>query len=176
MNRTRREFLSSLLAVGAGVGLVTVIGCGDDDAPADTGTDGGGTDGGGTDGGGTDGGGTDGGGTDGGGTDGGGTDGGATDGGGADASDGAMAASCAVVTVNIGTNHSHAMTVSEADVTAGVAKSYDLMGTATHNHTVSLNAGDFTTLAGGGTVTKDSSQTGTSGGGHRHEIMVTCGA
>ncbi|MBW2464197.1 MAG: hypothetical protein JRH11_21290 [Deltaproteobacteria bacterium] len=130
MNNSRREFLSSLLAVGAGVGLVTVIGCGDDDPATDSGTP---------------------------------TDSGMT-------GDSMMGSSCDSWNTEIGSNHSHAMTVSAADVTAGVEKTYDIMGSSSHSHSVTITAANFTDLAAGTTVTANS----TSGGSHTHGITVTC--
>lgn len=50
--------------------------------------------------------------------------------------------------------HDHAMTVSAADIAAGVDKTYDIKGTATHSHLVTLTAADFATLKAGGTVFK----------------------
>ncbi|MBL9023577.1 MAG: hypothetical protein JNL21_15385 [Myxococcales bacterium] len=72
----------------------------------------------------------------------------------------------------IATNHpmAHEMTVSAADVQAGVDKTYNIQGASMHPHTVTLTAADFTTLAGGGTVTKTSS----SDAMHTHEVTVTC--
>jgi hypothetical protein len=64
----------------------------------------------------------------------------------------------------------HEMTVSSADVQAGVDKTYNIQGASMHPHTVTLTAADFTALAGGGTVTKTSS----SDAMHTHEVTVTC--
>lgn len=50
--------------------------------------------------------------------------------------------------------HDHAMTVTAADIAAGVDKTYDIKGTATHSHLVTLTAADFATLKAGGTVFK----------------------
>ena len=72
----------------------------------------------------------------------------------------------------IGTNHpqAHEMTESEADVQAGVDKTYNIQGASLHPHTVTLTAADFTVLAGGGSVTKTSSTDAM----HTHEGTVTC--
>ncbi|NUO49753.1 MAG: hypothetical protein HOV80_12935 [Polyangiaceae bacterium] len=75
----------------------------------------------------------------------------------------------------IGTNHpqgAHSMMVSEADVNAGVDKTYDITGASMHMHEVTVTAADFTTLAaqGGGTITV----TSTMGGAHTHSITVSC--
>ena len=50
--------------------------------------------------------------------------------------------------------HDHSMTVTAADIEAGVQKTYDIKGTATHSHSVTLTAADFATLKSGGTVFK----------------------
>jgi hypothetical protein len=72
----------------------------------------------------------------------------------------------------IGTNHpmAHTMTVSDADVQAGVDKTYNIQGASMHPHTVTVTAADFTTLAGGGTVMKTSSTDAM----HSHVVTITC--
>ncbi len=90
---------------------------------------------------------------------------GGDDGGPADAPGG----SCTTPTATIAGNHGHIITVTKAEVTAATAKSYDIMGTATHTHTVMVTAGNFATLAGGGTVTITSSASG-----HTHDVVVMC--
>ena len=49
-------------------------------------------------------------------------------------------------------------------------QTYDITGTATHGHTVTLSAADFTTLMGGGSVTVNS----TSDSAHTHAVTVRC--
>jgi hypothetical protein len=76
---------------------------------------------------------------------------------------------------NIGTNHAsgaHSMTVSSADVNAGVDKTYDITGASMHSHMVTITAADFQALAAsaGAMITV----TSTTGGGHTHEVTVTC--
>ncbi len=130
MSNNRREFLQSLIAVGASVGLLPLAtACGDDGGGGDTGTGGDAGTGG--------------------------------DGGGG----------CASTTANIGTNHGHELMVPAADVAAGAEMTYDIMGTSTHAHSVTLTADDMMTLQGGGTVTVTSS----SGAMHTHEVTVMCG-
>jgi hypothetical protein len=72
--------------------------------------------------------------------------------------------------VIIGTNHGHAMTVSKADVTAGVDKLYDLQGVSPHPHTVTITAADFTMLQANTMIIKTSSNDA----GHTHSITVRC--
>ena len=62
------------------------------------------------------------------------------------------------------------MTVSAADVSAGAAKTYDILGTADHTHSVSLSAANFTSLQNGQSVNVSS----TSGNAHTHTILVMC--
>jgi hypothetical protein len=70
----------------------------------------------------------------------------------------------------IGSNHGHILVVSKADVVGGVAKTYHIQGTATHDHTVSLTAADFQMLQHDHAIMTNSSVTD----GHAHSIMVAC--
>jgi hypothetical protein len=73
----------------------------------------------------------------------------------------------------IADNHVHAphvLMVTSADVQAGVEKTYDIMGAASHTHMVTLTAADFTALKGGGEVMHDS----TAAMGAMHAITVSC--
>lgn len=75
-------------------------------------------------------------------------------------------------TATIGTNHGHTLTVSAADVTAGVDKTYNIMGTSDHAHMVTVTAANFTSLQNNpsGSVML----TSTSGGGHTHSVTILC--
>ena len=76
-------------------------------------------------------------------------------------------------TVMIATNHqhvSHSLTVPGTDIQAAVEKIYDIMGTATHNHQVTVTAADFETLKGGGSVMITSTATD-----HTHVVTISCG-
>src|SRR4051812_9550123 len=53
--------------------------------------------------------------------------------------DGRPPASCPSTVAAISANHGHAITVSAADVAAGVAKTYDIQGTAAHSHSVMVS-------------------------------------
>jgi hypothetical protein len=70
----------------------------------------------------------------------------------------------------IAANHGHALTISAADKMAGVAKDYDIKGSADHSHTVSLAADDFADLSGGTVVIVTSS----TDAGHSHDVTITC--
>jgi hypothetical protein len=75
--------------------------------------------------------------------------------------------------VEIGGNHPagpHVMTVSLAEVEAGVEVQYNIMGASGHTHTVVLTAEHFATLQATGSVMVDSSFDF----GHPHAITVTC--
>ena len=72
--------------------------------------------------------------------------------------------------VSIGSNHGHFLIVSKADVDAGVAKTYSIQGTSAHNHSVSLTAGNFTTLKSNANI----SVTSTNDDGHTHSVQVSC--
>ena len=85
----------------------------------------------------------------------------------------AHAVSCTMngTQTTIGDNHGHVMMVSKDDVNAGVDKPYNIMGTATHTHTVMVTAAMFTTLKGDTTVTTSTLPDST---GHNHMITVMC--
>lgn len=72
--------------------------------------------------------------------------------------------------VTIGANHGHVMMVTMADITAAADKTYNIMGTATHNHTVMLTAAQFGMLAANQAIMTTSS----TDAGHSHPIMVAC--
>jgi hypothetical protein len=63
-------------------------------------------------------------------------------------------------------NHGHSAAITGAQLTAGGALRLDIMGTATHTHTVDLTAGEVTAIAGGTKTSKESS-TDT---GHSHTV------
>lgn len=71
--------------------------------------------------------------------------------------------------ITIGNNHGHVLVVSKAEVVAGVEKTYDIMGTATHTHSVTVTAAMFAQLQGGTTQMTVSSTTT-----HSHPITIVC--
>lgn len=77
---------------------------------------------------------------------------------------------CTTPGATIGSNHGHTMLVTKAEITAGVAKSYDIAGQAGHPHTVMVSAANFASLAVGGSVTITSSSTNS----HAHDVVVMC--
>jgi hypothetical protein len=73
-------------------------------------------------------------------------------------------------TDTIGANHGHVLTVTAADAAAGVDKAYDIMGSASHSHSVTISAAMFAMLETGTVVTT----TSTTSSGHSHSITVMC--
>ena len=70
----------------------------------------------------------------------------------------------------IAANHGHVLMVSKADVTAGVAKSYSIKGTADHDHTVMVTAAMFAQLQTDTAIT----MTSTTDASHSHGVTVMC--
>ena len=70
----------------------------------------------------------------------------------------------------ISANHGHTMTVTAAEVSAAVTKTYSIQGSAGHAHQVTVTAAQFRALGLGGTVTVAS----TTGAGHTHSVTVRC--
>jgi hypothetical protein len=82
---------------------------------------------------------------------------------------------CGASGAEIAGNHGHVLSVPTADLSSTTAKSYSIMGTATHDHSLTLSAADLATLKTGGTVTVTSSVTDAPGfGAHSHSVTVTC--
>lgn len=88
-----------------------------------------------------------------------------------DAGGGAVSCTTNGTAITIGTNHGHVMMVSKQDVSAGVAKSYDIRGTADHTHTVMVTAAMFTMLESNTSITTASVPDST---GHTHQVTVRC--
>ena len=70
----------------------------------------------------------------------------------------------------IGANHGHVLVVSKQDVASGADMTYHIRGSATHDHTVSITAADFTSLQQAQAIVTSSS----TDEGHAHPIMVAC--
>ena len=71
---------------------------------------------------------------------------------------------------SISTNHGHTISVSKEDVSAGVPKTYNITGGATHTHQVIISAAHFGTLANNNQISVSS----TSDSGHTHNVTVQC--
>ena len=69
-------------------------------------------------------------------------------------------------------SHTHSLTVSKEDVSAGSTKTYNLSQSAEHIHQVTLNDTDFQALKDnpGSTISKVS----TTDNGHSHNITIGC--
>lgn len=141
MQITRKEFLGRLLGGAAGmVGAAMVVGCGNS---SNTGGGGDPT-----------------------------APDAATPSDGGSSSDAGHVTSCTMngTVSTIGANHGHVLMVSKADVAAGVAKTYDIHGTANHTHSVTVSAAMFTMLQANTTVMTVS----TTDSNHNHPITVMC--
>ena len=153
MKLDRKDFFKTALVIaGASVGLTEIAACGGDDTTGGT-TDGGTGTGGATGSGGSPGSGGSAG----------------TD---AGASDGPVTAACEIhdPVETIAANHGHVLTVTKADAAAGIEKTYDIMGTATHTHSVTITAPMFAMLESGATIMTTSTTTNA----HSHGITVVC--
>jgi hypothetical protein len=97
-------------------------------------------------------------------------------GGGGGSGPGFVSAKCSATGAAVSSNHGHSLLIEAADLDLTTSKSYNIQGTAGHNHTVTLSAGNFATLKAGGTVTIDSSTTNAPApfGLHFHTLTVTC--
>jgi hypothetical protein len=85
------------------------------------------------------------------------------------------ASSCGSSDSQISGNHGHLLTVPTADLTSTIAMTYSIMGSATHDHSLTLSPSDLAQLNSGGTVTEVSSVTDAAPfGPHSHGVTVTC--
>ena len=73
-------------------------------------------------------------------------------------------------TSSIGSNHGHSLTVSKTDVENGVEKTYNILGSASHSHDVTISAANFSSLKNASSIQVSS----TSGSGHTHSVSVSC--
>ena len=72
-------------------------------------------------------------------------------------------------------NHGHLLTVPTTDLTSITALTYSILGSATHDHLLTLSPDDLAQLNAGGTVTAVSSLTDAPTFGlHSHGVTVTC--
>ena len=82
---------------------------------------------------------------------------------------------CGSSGAQISGNHGHLLTVPTADLDSTTAKTYGIMGTALHDHTVTLTAAQLAQLKAGQTVTVTSTVTDApSIGSHSHDVTVSC--
>ena len=71
---------------------------------------------------------------------------------------------------SISNNHGHNLIVSKTDVSNATQKTYDIDGSAGHSHSVTVTAGNFTTLQGNQQISVSS----TTGDGHSHSVTISC--
>jgi hypothetical protein len=85
------------------------------------------------------------------------------------------ASSCGSSGSEISGNHGHVLSVPTTDLTSTTAIAYSILGSATHDHSLTLSPSDFATLNSGGSVTEESSVTDAAPfGPHSHSVTVTC--
>ena len=85
------------------------------------------------------------------------------------------ASACGSSGSEIAGNHGHQLTVPTADLTSATAVTYSIIGSATHDHLLTLSPVDLAQLNSGGTVTVVSSVTDAPTFGlHSHGVTVTC--
>ncbi|HEV8689697.1 MAG TPA: hypothetical protein VGQ91_05330 [Ideonella sp.] len=77
---------------------------------------------------------------------------------------------CGATGAAISGNHGHTLTINEADLDSTTDKTYNIMGTAGHNHTVTFTAAQLGMLKGGQMVTVASTTTS----GHMHDVTANC--
>jgi hypothetical protein len=75
-------------------------------------------------------------------------------------------------TVSFNENHGHVLVVSKEDVAAGVAKTYDIRGTADHTHLITITAADMASLTKNQPVSEISTRDGNPL--HSHTALVGC--
>lgn len=67
-------------------------------------------------------------------------------------------------------NHGHSLVISKEDVIAAKRKTYDIQGTADHNHTLTVTSENFTAMKSRGLADIYSS----TDNDHRHSVFVRC--
>ena len=71
---------------------------------------------------------------------------------------------------SISSNHGHTLNIPKEDVIGGVSKSYNILGTANHGHSVTLEPADFAKLQNNEQVIVVS----TNDNAHTHNITIVC--
>ena len=67
-------------------------------------------------------------------------------------------------------NHGHSLIVPRADVEAGVEKTYNIQGTSSHSHLITVTAANFQTLSNNQQVVVGS----TNDNNHTHSVTLIC--
>ena len=82
---------------------------------------------------------------------------------------------CGSSGTQISGNHGHTLTVPTVDLDSTTAKVYSIMGTAMHDHMVTLTPAQLAQLKAGGSVTVTSTVTNAPAiGSHSHDVTVSC--
>jgi len=77
---------------------------------------------------------------------------------------------CGATGASISGNHGHTLSIDEADLDATTDKTYNIMGTAGHDHTVTFTAPQLAMLKAGQTVVVNSTTTNA----HMHAVTARC--
>jgi hypothetical protein len=93
-----------------------------------------------------------------------------------DAPAGCVASDAAAVIAENHVHSPHEVTVTSGEVSASAEKIYDIMGAATHTHSITVSAADFATLKGGGLVMITSTEGMLFGSNepHTHVVTLSC--
>lgn len=75
---------------------------------------------------------------------------------------------------NISANHGHSLAIPPADVDSTVDKVYSIVGTADHNHLVTLTAAQLAQLKAAAANTAITVGSTAGGDGHTHLVTVSC--
>jgi hypothetical protein len=67
-------------------------------------------------------------------------------------------------------NHGHVLVISVADIAAGVERTYDIMGTSLHTHSVTITSEQFAMLQTNRSITAMTTVTSS----HSHSVVVLC--
>ena len=82
---------------------------------------------------------------------------------------------CGASGAEISNNHGHLLSIPSTDLSSTTDKSYSIMGTATHDHTVTLTAAQLAALKAGQVVTVTSTVTDAPVyGSHSHNLTISC--
>lgn len=86
--------------------------------------------------------------------------------------DGSGDGDCAAngTTVSIASNHGHALVVTNAEVSAAEARTYDIKGQSDHSHSLTISAALFAMLKANTAISINSG----TGDGHTHQVSIGC--
>jgi len=93
-------------------------------------------------------------------------------GGGYSAGGGGTAMGTSSCGASISDNHGHVLAIAVADLDSTTARTYNIMGSATHSHNVTFSVAQLAQLKAGDAVSVTSTPGSTDG--HTHQVDVTC--